>query len=414
MTRSVSLVVMLTPHVSRTALMSAFTAARPLSESSAQNANGSRPDATRSASNTRAASRIAPSVPEKRETSTTRRAKEKKAAASLDAIGPAFSTFKIARRSRACSKDSSRDDSSEFAFGFVSVSFGSVVAFASSRDASARLLFDVPKLESTSSARLAACSSSASRTRSSAVISLELNPETFVLPIAWCTSYAHTPTACDRFRDVGPTPPVYRLVFFLFFLVTPDASGTSNPAVGIITPTFANASSSFVKPVASFPNRIATLPSFVKAEIEKDEDEEEDASFASTFASTRHASRMETIGKFSRGRAVVAATKTQSATARAAVSNLPAFSKRPDACTAMIRASSASGAVDRSRVEYVALSEPSSIVASKGGASAPGSGATMRRSVMPKLFITRAMPPTFAGPWGRHSTKHTLDSRETG
>ena len=123
---------------------------------------------------------------------------------------------------------------------------------------------------------------------------------------------------------------------------------------------------------------------------------------------------METIGKFSRGLAVVAATKTQSATAASAVSNLPAFSKRPDACTAMIRASSASGAEDRSLTEYIDLSEPSSIVASKGGASAWGSGATMRRSVMPKLFITRAMPPTFAGPWGRHSTKQTLDSRETG
>ena len=33
---------------------------------------------------------------------------------------------------------------------------------------------------------------------------------------------------------------------------------------------------------------------------------------------------------------------------------------------------------------------------------------------MPKLFITRAMPPTFAGPWGRHSTKQTLESREVG
>ena len=137
--------------------------------------------------------------------------------------------------------------------------------------------------ESTSVARLAACSSSASRTRSSAVISLDENPETFVLPIAWCTSYAHTPTACDRLRDVGPTPPVYRLVFFfVFFSLLPDASGTSNPAVGIITPTFANASSSFVKPVASFPNRIATLPSLVKAEI--DETASLDASLAS-FAS---------------------------------------------------------------------------------------------------------------------------------
>ena len=169
----------------------------------------------------------------------------------------------------------------------------------------------------------------------------------------------------------------------------------------------ANDSSSFVNPVASFPNRIATLPSFAASVRETVE------VFCETLADA-HASRTETIGKFSRGRAVVAATKTQSATAASAVSNRPASRRRCAACTAMIRASSAKGAVDRSFAEWIARSDPSSISASKGGASAPGSGATTRRSVMPKLFITRAMPPTFAGPWGRHSTKQTLESREVG
>eukprot|EP00982_Pelagococcus_subviridis_P005672 29778-Pelagococcus_subviridis.AAC.4 len=92
-------------------------------------------------------------------------------------------------------------------------------------------------------------------------------------------SYAITPTACERFKLVGPVPPVYLSDF---------RHRDPCPAVGIATAACAVPSSSFVSPVRSFPNSTATLPRF--------------ASAARSFAAFRAVTR----GTFSRGRAVVA------------------------------------------------------------------------------------------------------------
>uniref|UniRef100_A0A7S0KFR1 IPT/TIG domain-containing protein n=1 Tax=Micromonas pusilla TaxID=38833 RepID=A0A7S0KFR1_MICPS len=111
----------------------------------------------------------------------------------------------------------------------------------------------------TSRLRLAPASSSASRIRSSTVMSLDPNPDTSPSPIAWNSSYATTPTAMDRLRLVEPLAPVY---LFLGDDALPLPDDALPDDVAIMTPRFARASSSFVNPVASLPNTTATLVPF--------------------------------------------------------------------------------------------------------------------------------------------------------
>ena len=177
----------------------------------------------------------------------------------------------------------------------------------------------------TSIANRALASSSARRFRSPTVTSPDPNPRTSASRNRECSSYARTPTACERLRLVGPAPPVY----FCFERLRALARISSWPAVGIITPRFARRSSSLVRPVASLPNTTATRPRFAAS------------------ATRDAASRASTTGRFSRGRAVVAATKTTSSRASSAVAQRLASRRSQSAWTAKARASSARGAAAR-------------------------------------------------------------------
>ena len=254
------------------------------------------------------------------------------------------------------------------------------------------------------------------------------------------SSYARTPTACDRLSDVGPVPPVY---------LSDSRHKVPWPAVGIATHACACASSSFVKPVRSFPNKTATLPRRASS------------------TSIRAAVRAVTNGTFPRGRAVVAMTNVQSARASMCVSCLDASARSQSAAHAKRYASAQSGGggiggVSRAfsairdsprspRSSFVSVGRRASGMSSpspspSGPSAAPeftpprafapsgaaepetpsaenavasesparsstnGPGLTSRRSYTPKFCMTRATAPQFWGPCGAQSTKHTSPS----
>mmetsp|Transcript_7328 Transcript_7328/g.27544 ORF Transcript_7328/g.27544 Transcript_7328/m.27544 type:complete len:205 (-) Transcript_7328:766-1380(-) len=107
------------------------------------------------------------------------------------------------------------------------------------------------------------------------------------------SSYANTPTACERFKEVGPEAPVY---------FRDLRQSRACPAVGIATHACACAISSFVSPVRSFPKSTATFPRF------------------DSLINICAATRAVTNGTFPLGLAVVAMTKVQSESASKCVS----------------------------------------------------------------------------------------------
>ena len=132
-----------------------------------------------------------------------------------------------------------------------------------------------------------------------------------------------------RFSDVAvcdpstPAPPEY-----LFRRAIADVPTVAE--VGMETPNSASSSSSFVKPVRSFPKRIAHLPP---------------RAISSRIFS--HAAPSVNSGKFSRGRAVVATTSDASATASSTLSpRAQQSSSIHFACTANLYASSCNRGAD--------------------------------------------------------------------
>mmetsp|Transcript_4049 Transcript_4049/g.15618 ORF Transcript_4049/g.15618 Transcript_4049/m.15618 type:complete len:289 (+) Transcript_4049:257-1123(+) len=174
----------------------------------------------------------------------TRRESWKSAAASLRCMGAAARMRSKARSSRAMISSSSSSS-------------------PSSPSPSSALALDVDAPTSdrnTSSVRRAATISFRSVTFSSTVRSFafsgKISPFVASPPHAMNISYANMPTACDKFKLVGPVPPVY---FKLLRQILPA------PAVGMATAACAQLNSSFVNPVRSFPNSTATFPRFASS-----------------------------------------------------------------------------------------------------------------------------------------------------
>mmetsp|Transcript_1983 Transcript_1983/g.6470 ORF Transcript_1983/g.6470 Transcript_1983/m.6470 type:complete len:333 (-) Transcript_1983:46-1044(-) len=256
---------------------------------------------------------------------------------------------------------------------------------------------------STSSARLARTISSFNIAFSSTLNSLSfsgaMDPFASSPLIAINISYPIIPTACDRFKLVGPVPPVY------FKLLRHNFPA---PAVGMATAACAHARSSFVSPVRSLPNKIATFPRLASS------------------ATRSAASRAVINGVPLRGRAVVANTKVQSFSASSLVLHRSASRNNQSAahayrmlssesgvsCAASPRISLArSGAVPSPSDASSSVCRPSPApVAAAGFCNTNGPTSTSLRSYTPKFCMLRAHAPTFAGPWGFTRTKRTFAS----
>ena len=179
-------------------------------------------------------------------------------------------------------------------------------------------------------------------------------------------SYASTPTACDRFRLVGPVPPVYLRL---------RLHSVPCPAVGMATHACACASSSLVRPVRSLPKSTATLPRL--------------ASRASISAATLAV----TSGTFPRGLAVVAMTNVQSEIASSAVSHRLDSARSQSAAHAKRYASSQSGSGD---VGSSSAGSPSTASSGRVGRSAGGSSepSPSGPSVAPLLTPPELLAPS--------------------
>ena len=178
-------------------------------------------------------------------------------------------------------------------------------------------------------------------------------------------SYASTPTACDRFRLVGPVPPVYLRL---------RLHSVPCPAVGMATHACACASSSLVRPVRSLPKSTATLPRL--------------ASRASISAATLAV----TSGTFPRGLAVVAMTNVQSAMASSAVSHRLDSARSQSAAHAKRYASSQSGSGDvGSTTGFPSTASSGRVGRSAGGSSEPSPSGP---SVAPLLTPPELLAPS--------------------